>query len=211
MDCDLIYPSESRLMRTAPSIIAAAYFNEEELVSFGVEPSALELNEAFVDDNELEKVFRLWASPVFLHRFFNEHKDYFTDKYWNDITEAQFVYDVMQSVRRIRRRLSELFSSNGFSQVVEPLDQDEEELRLHQSIKVKIKQGRIHNRFAFRFYAIEIEEGKCYLITGATIKVHKDMMKAPNTVIEMKKLNFALRELNSEGIDTKELFIDFMA
>lgn len=75
---------------------------------------------------------------------------------------------------------------------------------------MKIKQGWIHKRLAFRFYAVEIEEKKCYLITGAAIKIHKDMLKAPNTSIEKKKLSFALNELTSNGIDTKKLFIDFV-
>ena len=63
---------------------------------------------------------------------------------------------------------------------------------------------------AFRFYAVEIEAKKCYLITSAAIKIYKDMLKVPNTRIEKEKIEFALRELNPNGIDTKELFIDFI-
>ena len=94
--------------------------------------------------------------------------------------------------------------------MVEPLEPEANDLRLYQSIGVKIKQGRIHGRLAFRFYAVEIEEKRCYLITGAAIKIHKDMLKAPNTKIEKNKIEFALKELIANGIDTKELFIDFV-
>jgi len=48
------------------------------------------------------------------------------------------------------------------------------------------------------------------LITGAAIKIHKDMLKAPNTKIEKNKIEYALEELTSNGINTKELFIDFV-
>ena len=36
------------------------------------------------------------------------------------------------------------------------------------------------------------------------------MLKAPNTKIEKNKIEFALKELIANGIDTKELFIDFV-
>ncbi|MCF0187375.1 MAG: hypothetical protein HUJ98_12930, partial [Bacteroidaceae bacterium] len=126
------------------------------------------------------------------------------------ITEEEFVADVTRSVNRIKTELLRLFKAHEFHTVAEPLDIDDKENRLCQSIRVKIKQGWIHRRLAFRFYAVEIEEEKCYLITGAAIKVHKDMMKADNTTIEMLKVNHALNELASNGINTKELFIDFV-
>lgn len=103
-----------------------------------------------------------------------------------------------------------MFNNNQLHTVVEPLEPEANDLRLYQSIGVKIKQGRIHGRLAFRFYAVEIEEKRCYLITGAAIKIHKDMLKAPNTKIEKNKIEFALKELIANGIDTKELFIDFV-
>lgn len=36
------------------------------------------------------------------------------------------------------------------------------------------------------------------------------MLKAPNTTIEKRKMEFALEELVTNGIDTKELFLDFV-
>ena len=111
---------------------------------------------------------------------------------------------------KIKKKLKHLFNNNQLHTVVEPLEPAANDLRLYQSIGVKIKQGRIHGRLAFRFYAVEIEEKRCYLITGAAIKIHKDMLKAPNTKIEKNKIEFALKELIANGIDTKELFIDFV-
>ena len=210
MDYDLIYPSKERVIHEAPCVIATSYFYPEELIKLGVDRDAFEVNEPFIDDNEFEKVFKLWESPKYLRQFFAENKNHFEQEYWNNITEAQFVGDVIKSLNKIKSNLLELFKTHTFHTVVEPLDPIEEDLRLYQSIRIKVKQGWIHNRMAFRFYAIEIEENKCYLITGATIKIHKDMLKAKNTSIEMAKLEYAHRELASKGIDTKTLFIDFL-
>ncbi|MDE5750239.1 MAG: hypothetical protein K2H87_05670, partial [Duncaniella sp.] len=182
----------------------------EELIGCGVAPDSLEVSEPFVEDNEFEKPFKLWDSPIYLRDFFARHRRFFQQEYWDGITEDEFVHDVLHSINNIKKELIKLLNNNELHSIVQPLDREEEDLRLHKSIRVKIKQGRIRGRFAFRFYAIEIEEGKCYLITGAAIKIHKDMGKAPNTKIEMKKLEFALSELEANEVDTKELFIDFL-
>ena len=97
--------------------------------------------------------------------------------------------------------------NNTFYTLIEPLQPEEEEKRTFESIRVKLKQGTIIGHYPFRFYAIEIEEKKCYLITGATIKVHKDMKKADNTEIELKKLEHTLQHLQEKGLDTKDTFV----
>lgn len=207
---DLIYPVDESSLRTIPCVVAAAYFDSDELKGFGVDPSAWEVREPFREDNESEKVFKLWDSPLYLREFFSENAGYFSQDYWNGITEDEFVIDVTRALNEIRNELLRLFRCHDFHTVVQPLDVSDADARMYRSIRVKVKQGWIHKRLAFRFYAIEVEEEKCYIITGAAIKIHKDMMKAPNTAIEKSKLDFALHELASHGVDTKELFIDFI-
>ena len=207
---DLIYPSDIDQIRSVPCVVAASYFEAKELIAFGVSHSAFDVQNPFVEDNEFEKAFKLWDSPFYLRKFFNDNIEYFKQEYWIGITEDEFVRDVTKSLNDIRKELINLFADHRLHAVVEPLVPEEEGLRLSQSIRVKLKQGWIHHRLVFRFYAIEIEERKCYLITGATIKVHKDMQKAPNTKIEKEKLEYALNELTENKVDTKELFIDFI-
>lgn len=210
MQYDLIYPEDENQIREAPCVVAASYFDADELIRLGVDPAAFEVNDPFIDDNEFEKVFKLWDSPCYLRKFYADNIVYFKQEYWDGITEDEFVEDVTNSLNKIKKKLKHLFNNNQLHTVVEPLEPEANDLRLYQSIGVKIKQGRIHGRFAFRFYAVEIEEKRCYLITGAAIKIHKDMLKAPNTKIEKNKIEFALKELIANGIDTKELFIDFV-
>lgn len=209
MEYDIIYPNDESQLEKVPCIVAAAYFDREELIKLGVDPAAYEVNPCFASENEFSKVFKLWDSPKYLKEFFDEHIDFFMQEYWDDITEEEFVEDVFKSLNRIKREFIDLFNSHTLHTKVEPLEPKEEDERSHKSIRVKIKRGYIHGRYAFRFYAIEIEENKCYLITGAAIKIHKDMLKAPNTTIEMAKLKYALKELSSDGIDTKDAFLGY--
>lgn len=48
------------------------------------------------------------------------------------------------------------------------------------------------------------------VITGATIKVHKDMKKASNTEIELEKLKMVSEELMENDVIDKESFINFI-
>lgn len=209
MEYDLIYPERQRQMIDAPCIVAAVYFSEDELISLGVQEDSIEVQDPFWDFNEYEKPFKLWASPKFLSDYYDKYLTFLQQEYWRGITEDEFLSDVSNSLNYNKKELINKMESNDFYSLVEPLDDSEDEKRLVDSIKVKIKQGRIKGRHPFRFYAIEIEEKKCYLITGATIKVHKDMGKAENTIIELNKLEKVYRVLETNDIKTKESFIDF--
>lgn len=206
---DLIYPENEKEIWKVP-VIVAAYFDKKELLSLGVKSDAFEVDQTFIEENEFVKVFKLWDSPLYLRKFYIEHKEFFDDDYWNGITEDEFVEDVTASLNRIKAELIDLFLKHKFHSKMEPLTPEEKDLRLSQSIRVKIKQRWIHDRLAFRFYAIEIERGQCYLITGGSIKIHEDMLKAPNTTIEINKLKYALNIISGNNIDTKELFLDYI-
>ena len=145
MEFDIIYPENKADAFDAECVIAAVFFDEDELRTFGVKSDSLELDDAFYNYNQFEKAFKLWSSPQYLSDFYNQFKTYFQTEYWRDISETTFL--------------------------------------------------------------TEVEEKKCYLITGATIKVHKDMKKADNTDIELTKLEHALKYINYNDIDTKDTFV----
>lgn len=207
MEFDIIYPENKADAFDAGCVIAAVFFDEDELLAFGVKGDSLELDEAFYHYNQFEKAFELWSSPRYLSEFYNQFKPYFQAEYWRNISEQTFQTEVIKSLNMIRKTIIEAMENNTFHELIEPLDIAEKDKRLYESIRVKLKQGTIIGHHPFRFYAIEVEEKKCYLITGATIKVHKDMKKADNTVIELRKLEHALRHVNGDCIDTKDTFI----
>lgn len=210
MEYDLLYPESEREMLDAPCIIAAVFFSKEELLDIGVEPGSIEINDTFVEENEFIKAFKLWRSPLFLSDFYDKYRSFFGVDYWHSITEEDFLKDVDRSLNRNRNELIDKMENNEFPTLVEPLDDIDEKKRLYDSIRVKIKQGTIGGHYPFRFYAIEVEENKCYIITGATIKVHKDMGKATNTQIELEKLRIVFEELTAHDVKDKEAFINYV-
>lgn len=207
MEFDILYPERREDAFDADCVIAAVFFDEDELLSFGVKSDSLELDDAFYDYNQFEKTFELWSSPQYLSDFYDQFKSFFQTEYWYGISEDTFLSEVGRSLNTIRRTIITAMQNNTFYTLIEPLQPEEEEKRAFESIRVKLKQGTIIGHYPFRFYAIEIEEKKCYLITGATIKVHKDMKKADNTEIELKKLECTLNHLQENGLDTKDIFV----
>ena len=207
MEFDILYPERREDAFDADCVIAAVFFDEDELLSFGVKSDSLELDDAFYDYNQFEKTFELWSSPQYLSDFYDQFKSFFQTEYWHGISEDTFLSEVGRSLNTIRRTIITAMQNNTFYTLIEPLQPEEEEKRAFESIRVKLKQGTIIGHYPFRFYAIEIEEKKCYLITGATIKVHKDMKKADNTEIELKKLEHTLQHLQEKGLDTKDTFV----
>lgn len=209
MEYDLIYPETKREMYKVPRVVAAVYFDEDELIDLGVPEDSYEVQDPFWDLNEFEKPFKLWESEKYLIDFYDQNRTFLEQEYWKDVTEYDFLDDVIKSLNTVKKKLIDKMESNDFHSLVEPLDDGEEEKRIFDSIKIKVKQGQIKGRHPFRFYAIEIEERKCYLITGAAIKIHKDMGKAPNTKIELDKLEKVYNVLEWNGIKTKDTFIEF--
>lgn len=209
MEFDLLYPEKERDLMDAPCIVAAVYFSKEELLDIGVASDAFEVNDVFVDDNEFTKAFNLWKSPFYLSDFYDQNRSLLEDDYWHSITEEEFLKDVERSLNRNRNELIDKMEDNDFPSLVEPLDEIDEDKRLYDSIRVKIKQGTIGGHYPFRFYAVEVEENKCYVVTGATIKVHKDMRKADNTKLELEKLKLVYNELASHNVKDKEAFINY--
>lgn len=207
MEFDIIYPENKAAVFDAECVIAAVFFDEDELRAFGVKSDSLELDDAFYNYNQFEKPFELWSSPQYLSDFYNQFKTYFQTEYWRNISEYTFLSEVSRSLIKIRKTIIDAMENNTFYDLIKPLEAAEEEKRLYESIRVKLKQGTIISHYPFRFYAIEVEEKKCYLITGATIKVHKDMRKANNTEIELTKLEYVLKYINDKGLDTKDAFV----
>lgn len=207
MEFDIIYPENKRDAYDSECVIAAVFFDEDELLSFGVNKNSPELDDVFYNYNQFEKAFELWSSPKYLSDFYDQFKHYFEVEYWRGISEDTFLEEVSQSLNEIRRTILNAIYNNKFHELIEPLEPQEDEKRIYESIRVKLKQGTIIGHHPFRFYAIEVEEKKCYIITGATIKVHKDMKKADNTAIELRKLAHTLQHIKDNDMDTKDTFV----
>ena len=158
MEFDIIYPEKKIDAFDAECVIAAVFFDENELLSFGVKSDSIELDEAFYSYNQFEKIFELWSSPQYLSDFYDQFKTYFQAEYWQKISEDTFLSEVSRSLNMIRRTIMEAMGNNTFHELIEPLETVEAKKRIYESIRVKLKQGTIIGHHPFRFYAIEVEE-----------------------------------------------------
>lgn len=61
MEFDLIQPERKEDAFDAECVIAAVFFDDEELQSFGVDSNSWELNDAFYNSNQFDKTFDLWS------------------------------------------------------------------------------------------------------------------------------------------------------
>lgn len=77
MEFDILYQERREDAFDADCVIAAVFFDEDELLSFGVKSDSLELDDAFYDYNQFEKTFELWSSPQYLSDFYDQFKSFF--------------------------------------------------------------------------------------------------------------------------------------
>ncbi len=201
----LTYPPGTK--RCADRILFSARYNEDELRSFGISNDNIDFNDLYKGNDEFNKIRKLWQDPAYLNDFYNENEHFFNTEYWNNISKTQFITDTIASAPLIFDKLKKATEENTLEELFQPLDKEDGEKADYTSIRVKSKYGEIRHRFAFRIYAVKIEDG-CYVITGGAIKIAKDMGKAPNTRIELAKINQVYAEIG--GMDDKNSFIEFV-
>lgn len=205
MELVQIYPRGN--LQVADTFLLSVLFTKNELLSMGVNEGQIEVSDLYIDDDEFNKLYKLWKDPSYLDDFFEENQEFFDDEYWNNITKRKFIADVTSSAPVIFAKIRTLFDENKLDEMFKPLDNIDESKEDYTSIRVKSKFGSINRRIAFRIYAVKIENG-CYIITGGAIKISKDMLKAPNTHIELNKINSVYAEFGT--FDDRASFIDFI-
>ncbi len=194
-------------IRYVDKFILSVQFDKEELLSMGMTEDQDELSDLYIDKDEFTKLYDLWKDPSYLDDFFDRYQDFFKDDYWTNTTKARFISDVTSSAPLIFREIVSLFNDDKLEEAFKPLDRVDKKKESFTSIRVKSKFGVINHHVAFRIYAIKIEDG-CYVITGGTIKLTREMLKAPNTAIELKKLNYVYKECGT--YDDRSSFIEFI-
>lgn len=211
MEYDLYtYPSGAE-PEEANEIVLAAIFEEEDWEKLSVPRDALEFDSLYLGNNELENIRAKWKDPFYLKPFYDENITFFQTQYWQGISRNRFVSDVVASRPQIFADFNNSCISFNLYDHFEPLTKKDAKIREinerkekeHQLVKLKSKYGFILNRVAFRLYAIEIDFD-CFLITGGAIKIVEEMDQAPNTSLELQKLEYVYNLLIAEGISTKK-------
>lgn len=186
-------------------------FSKSELLSMGVQELADELDPEYVGKTEFSKLFSMWKDPLYLAEFFEKNSSLFSDSFWEGVTEDIFVRDVVQYSRLVFKEITRLLQTGQLFSAFESLDSKEESKRKRNKLfKVKAKYGYIAERVAFRIYGIMVDDNTV-CITGGAIKIVREMSDAPNTKIELKKMERVARNLSDNGVFDKDSFIDFIA
>ena len=208
---------EGEAPENAEYMVFAVVFEEEDWAELGVNGDSLECNSVYFGKNEFS-VFRMKLSdPLYLHRFYAENSALLKERYWRSVTRNRFVRDTVQSVPEIFSDFTRSCQNKGIYDFFEPLDnkesvireENEEEVEPHQLVCLKSKFGFIQGRIPFRLYAVEVDVD-CFIITGGAIKIVEEMTQAPNTRLELKKLEYVLNELIDAGISNKKNLLDFI-
>lgn len=195
----------------------AVAFEKEDWYDMDVTNDAVEFNPVYIGKDEFSNIRAKWKDPLLLHDFYVENKAFFQTEYWNGLSEENLIADVVTSVPRIFKRIGESFIDRSFDKLFEPLsvkdeffkNQNEQGVGPHQLVRLKSKFGYVHNKLPFRIYAIEVDVD-CFIITGGTIKIVEEMKQAPNTDLELKKINYLYRELQQAKIYSKETLLNYL-
>jgi hypothetical protein len=191
------------------SRVYSVVYNREELLAMGMKKDSPEVKKHYLGLHELHKLRSLWTDAGYLADFFDDNKNYFRDPYWKGITAEKFALDVRNSAPCIFKELIDLHKTGRLDEIFERLGDRGKVKKVNNLVNVKAKFGYITGKIAFRMYAIKLEYG-CYLITGGAIKIVSSMEDAPNTNVEIAKLNAVNSKLQTGGVFDDASFVDFM-
>lgn len=204
-----IYPPDVE-PKESEAVVLAAVFEEEDLEELSLQRDALEYDSLYLGQNEFTNLRAKWRDPFYLRPFYDENKEFFQTQYWRGISKERFVTDVTASRPQIFEDFRKSCINHTIYNHFEPLTEYDAEVRnkneqgkKHQLVKLKSKYGFIINKIAFRIYAIEVDIN-CFIITGGAIKIVKEMKQAPNTNLELQKLDYLFDLLITEGVSTKK-------
>ena len=204
-----IYPPDVE-PKESEAVVLAAVFEEEDLEELSLQRDALEYDSLYLGQNEFTNLRAKWRDPFYLRSFYDENKEFFQTQYWRGIGKERFVTDVTASRPQIFEDFHKSCINHTIYNHFEPLTEYDAEVRnkneqgkKHQLVKLKSKYGFIINKIAFRIYAIEVDIN-CFIITGGAIKIVKEMKQAPNTNLELQKLDYLFDLLITEGVSTKK-------
>lgn len=201
----------------AEYVVFAITFEREDWESFGLSDNTLELNELYLGKDEFNNFRAKLNDPLYLNVFYRANEKLLKAQYWRRVSRDRFVEDTRVSVPVIFEDFKKAFMNRNLYDLFEPLDKRDVAIRLrnenrkspHQILRLKSKYGFIADRVPFRIYAIEVDTD-CFIITGGAIKIVEEMKQAPNTNLELQKLNYVLSALNEAGISNKESLLSIL-
>jgi hypothetical protein len=148
-----------------------------------------------------KKLFDLWNNTAYLQQFFLSNIQYFADPFWQGMSVSDAIDKVLDEayafkfeLRAIENRLAG-YECTSLSEIFENFHKD---LHLAKGKNPHHKKGRPDSDHPLlRIYALEFDG--CYIVTGGTIKLTRQLEKdfADKEIMKMEQVR---QYLKSEGI-----------
>lgn len=213
----IFFSPEGNFPQEVEYVVFAIVFEKEDLEDLGLPDDALEYNELYFEKDEYTIFKAKLKDPIYLHSFYIENEVLLKEQFWARISRDRFVVDTITSYPTIFSDFKKAFKQKTLYDLFEPLDRTDEEIRKqneggkhpHRLVRLKSRYGFIAEKVPFRLYAIEVDTD-CFIITGGAIKIVEEMKQAPNTYLELKKIDYVFKELQEAGINNKESLLDYL-
>lgn len=200
-----IFPNEEK-----DNTVLAVSFTSEELLAMGVGEGDVDFDPLYLGKSEFSKIRNLWKDPEYLADFYEKNCEFFKDPFWEGVDEETFVQAVADQSLLVFKEMESLLRNGRLLTKFESLDKENDLRRKRgKPYKIKAKGGDLSGRLLFRFYGIFLDEGTI-CITGGAIKIVKEMSDAPNTEIELKKMEIVKKDFDVNGVFDKDSFIDYV-
>lgn len=199
----IFFSPEGNFPQEVEYVVFAIVFEKEDLKELSLPNDALEYNELYFEKDEFAIFRAKLKDPLYLHSFYMENEALLKEQYWRGISRDRFVADTIASYPTIFSDFKKEFKQKNLYDLFEPLDKKDVAIRKqneqgkcpHRLVRLKSRYGYIANKVPFRIYAIEVDTD-CFIITGGAIKIVEEMKQAPNTKLELKKINYVFNELH---------------
>lgn len=207
MDYVCIFIEPEGEIEEAERFLLSVAYTKRELLSFGLDRNSDDLNREYLGLDELTKLKNLWSDPLYLRLFYKNNEDKFRDYYWQGINRNSFVKDIIKYSPGVFNELEKRFYNNTLDKLFKPLINDT--IISNNISQTKSIFGKICGRYAFRIYAIRVDNGS-YIITGGSIKIVRRMEDSTNTAVELQKINLIYKELKEGEVANLDTFFDFI-
>lgn len=176
----------------------------------GVVKDAVDLDPIYLGKTEFSKLQMLWKDPLYLAAFFENNSSFFRVPFWKGVNEEYFVHEVARQSVAVFKEIESLLKSGNLLEKFASLDTENDIKRgKGEPYKVKAKYGNLSGRFIFRIYGLFLKD-KTICITGGALKIVEEMKNAPNTRLELIKMDYVIRDLKANDVFDKDSFIDFI-
>ncbi len=142
--------------------------------------------------DELSRLIDSWTDPLWLQRFFEEHKIDLLSGFWQGMSVKQAIIITRKEAIRLRKTLiayakrGKIERTETLSTIFKPLYNNP--TRIEAFEKNKAVGGQ--KKSWLRIYAIRIERN-LFIITGGAIKLTPTMNEREHLLIELQKLEEA--------------------